>query len=254
MLTQTQIAQYHDDGYVIPNYTVPDDMLAAMRRDTDELARRDVAFREFCATLLDHAPGFIQYARNPALLDLIEQVLGPDFALWNMTFFGKPAHDGKEVPWHQDGEYWPVEPMATCRVWIALDDCSTENGCLRYIRGSHRQQRLLPHRENASATLLINQEIGAGEIDQYNVIDMTLKAGQLAIHDVFMVHGSQANLSDKLRRALAMNFMPTTSFFNHRRAAQQHRDLKFPFDHSQRPLFLMRGTDRTGRNDFAIGH
>ena len=102
--------------------------------------------------------------------------------------------------------------------------------------------------------MLINQEIGAGEIDQYNVIDMTLKAGQLAIHDVFMVHGSQANLSDKLRRALAMNFMPTTSFFNHRRAAQQHRDLKFPFDHSQRPLFLMRGTDRTGRNDFAIGH
>ena len=69
---------------------------------------------------------------------MVGQLIGPDIALWNMSFFAKPALNGKKTPMHQDGEYWPIVPLATCTVWIAIDEATVENGCLRYIPGSHK--------------------------------------------------------------------------------------------------------------------
>jgi hypothetical protein len=71
--------------------------------------------------------------------------IGPDIALWNMSFFAKPALNGKKTPMHQEGEYWPIVPLATCTVWIAIDEATVENGCLRYIPGSHKERRLMVH-------------------------------------------------------------------------------------------------------------
>jgi ectoine hydroxylase-related dioxygenase (phytanoyl-CoA dioxygenase family) len=59
--------------------------------------------------------------------------------------FCKPPVTGKAIPWHQDGQYWPIRPIATCSVWIALDDATPENGCMRYIPGSHKARKLEQH-------------------------------------------------------------------------------------------------------------
>ena len=50
--------------------------------------------------------------------------------------------DGHATPWHQDGQYWPIRPLATCTVWLAIDDANIENGCLRFIKGSHKDKKL----------------------------------------------------------------------------------------------------------------
>jgi ectoine hydroxylase-related dioxygenase (phytanoyl-CoA dioxygenase family) len=72
-----------------------------------------------------------------------------------MSFFAKPALNGKKTPMHQEGEYWPIVPLATCTVWIAIDEATVENGCLRYIPGSHKERRLMVHevKDDPSYTL-----------------------------------------------------------------------------------------------------
>jgi hypothetical protein len=69
-----------------------------------------------------------------------------------------------------------------------------------------------------------------------------------------MVHGSEANETDQPRRAVVLNYMPLTSHFDHALAAKQYAEMDINFDHTERPLFLMRGEDRCGFNDFEIGH
>ncbi len=90
-------------------------------------------------------PAWLDFARDPELLDMIEQLIGPDLILWGVTIFGKPARVGKATPWHQDGDYYPIEPLETLTVWISLDGSTPEQGCMKYIPGSHRDHRIYSH-------------------------------------------------------------------------------------------------------------
>ena len=125
MLTQSQLDHYLEQGYIIPDFRLPDATLNAIRADHDRLVQNHPEFRDYCSMLLRYDLSFLNYARNPGILDMVEQILGPDFALWNSSFFAKPAQGGRRTPWHQDGEYWPIRPIATCTAWIAIDDSTT---------------------------------------------------------------------------------------------------------------------------------
>ena len=58
------------------------------------------------------------YATRPEILDCVEALLGPDIVLWGSQVFCKPAHTGRKIPWHQDGKYWPMRPLATALRWL----------------------------------------------------------------------------------------------------------------------------------------
>ena len=251
MLSDAEIAQYHDKGYVFPDYRLPLETLEAIRADHDRLLARHPEFRDNCPDLLTFDSGFLNYARDPVILDMVSQLIGPDIALWNMSFFAKPAHNGKRTPWHQDGAYWPIRPLATCTVWIAVDDATPENGCMRFIPGSHRSKDLAPHdlKKDPSATL--NQELSAGTFDEAEAVDVALEAGRISLHDVYLYHGSEANTSARPRRGMTLRLMPTSSYYDReiaREAARQRGD----YDQSVRSLFLLRGEDRCGRNDYRV--
>ena len=177
MLTKTQLDQYHEDGYVIPGYRLPDGHVEEIREAHDRLLAKHPEFLNYCPNVLAFDLSFLNHARIPEVLDMVEQILGPDFALWNSSFFAKPAVNGQATPWHQDGEYWPIRPLATCTVWIAVDDATRENGCLRFIRGSHRDKRLLSHHTNSSPDLTLNQELEGSEYDESEAVDLVLEAG-----------------------------------------------------------------------------
>ena len=179
-------------------------------------------------------------------------MIGDDIALWNSSFFAKPARVGNKTPWHQDGEYWPIRPLATCTVWIAIDASTTKNGCLRVIPGSHRSKRLARHHENNAAGLSLNLELDEGEFDQTNARDIVLERGQISLHDVYLFHGSEPNRSEKPRRAMTLRYMPTTSAYCHNESTRFKRD--GVLEMSQRTIYLMRGLDRSGQNDFRIRH
>ena len=252
MLSERQVSQYREDGYVIPDYRLPPDILEAIRADHDSLLARHPEFRDYCPNLLAYDLSFLNYARVPDIVDMVAQLIGPDFALWNSSFFAKPALNGRETPWHQDGEYWPIRPIATCSVWMAIDPSTLENGCLRVLRGSHTSKRLRAHHTNPDPNFTLNQELDADEIDERDAVDLVLEAGQMSLHDVYLSHGSKANSSANARRGMTLRYMPTTSVFDRELAVQQSRDKDLLIGHEERTLYLMRGTDRSGKNDFRM--
>ena len=251
MLSGAEIKQYHEDGYIIPDFHLSDEALEDIGARHARLVEQRPDFRNFCPSLLAHDTAFLAYARIPAVLDMVGQVIGPDFALWNSSFFAKPALDGLRTPWHQDGEYWPVRPLATCTVWIAIDAATPENGCLRVIKGSHKDQRLRPHDTYDGDDVTLQQELQADEYDESQSVDIVLERGQVSLHDVYLLHESQANTSENSRRGMTLRYMPTTSVFDRDVAHQQAID-KGVGDHSERTLFLMRGGDPSGKNDFRV--
>ena len=251
MLTDEQLARYHRDGYVIPDYRVPPTTLRAIGDAHRRLVDKHPEFSDYCPAVLAFDTTFLRFAREPALLDMVEQILGPDFALWNSSFFAKPARTGSRTPWHQDGRYWPIRPITTCSAWIAVDDATRENGCLRVIPGSHRAGKLETHRHNPAAGLSLPLELEQ-DVDEPSVVDLVLEAGQISLHDVFLVHGSEPNASDNARRGLTLRFMPTTSVYR-RDLADGRRG--GPLAMSERTLYPMRGVDRSGgRNDYTVRH
>ena len=197
MLTDAQITQYHKDGFIVPNYRLPAETLASLSHDVDRFIGDDIERRQFVPTMFDYDERFIDYAFNPDLLDMIEQLAGPDFALWNMSLFGKPARDGKKVPWHQDGEYWPIRPVATCTVWIAIDDATRENGCVRFIPGSQDfglvDWEHLPY--------MLTEDVLAREVD------VPLHAGDATFHHSMTLHCSGPNTTPHRRRGWSLHYV-----------------------------------------------
>ena len=150
----------------------------------------------------------LELARDPGILDVVEQVLGPDLILWIVRILCKPPGDGQEVPWHQDGQYWPIRPLATCSVWIALDPATPENGCMRFIPGSHKREALYRHQVISRENTALDQEVVPEELDESRAVDVVLEPGQLSLHDIRMIHGSAANRSGKRRLGLILRYFP----------------------------------------------
>ena len=270
MLSETQLARYHRDGFVVPDYRLPPALLAKMRDALKRLiatnADRTSDFL-LCPHLVYDAAQEIDgmtpirgdeewfdFAVSDAILDMVEQVLGPHIIMWGTTVFGKPAGNGKATPWHQDGEYWPIRPLATCSVWIALDDTTPENGCLRVIPGSHREKRLRRHLRTDRQDLTLNLELQPEEFNETDAHDVCLRAGQISLHDIYLLHGSQANTSGQRRAGYVLRFMPASAHYDHALGKDMARRKHGVIDLGRRAIFLVRGRDESGRNDFEIGH
>ena len=256
------LAGFHRDGLVVAPLSVPPAVLERMRAALERLLARSARIAPeslVCPHVPDgarHPPGeaaqWFEFATQPWLLDLVEQVLGPDIILWGSQVFCKPAFTGREVPWHQDGRYWPIRPLATCSAWIALDDVDAQNGCMRYIPGSHAAGRLVEHRDAPDPARVLGLEAQPGAFDAAKARDDALAAGQLSLHDVFLIHGSGPNRSHRRRAGFVVRYMPATSRFE-RTPGDRRSQAGVSFSLARRPIWLVRGEDRAG-NDFVTGH
>ena len=262
-LSAVEVAQYRELGYVVPGFRLPPGRVAAMRDALDALIRDNPGVRPE-KLVSAHVEGdngegvrgsraFLDLAMDPEIVELVSGVVGDDVILWGCHVFCKPAGQGFETPWHQDGHYWPIRPLANCTVWVALEESSRENGCLRVIPRSHIGETLHPHLHEDRDDLTLNQRMAAGSFDEGEAVDLELEPGQMSMHDVYMIHGAKANTSDRRRTGVALRYMPASSVFE--------RDLRpadgqtgLAVDFARRPLWLLRGSDRSGRNDFEIGH
>ncbi|MDB9772129.1 phytanoyl-CoA dioxygenase family protein [Alphaproteobacteria bacterium] len=250
MLTESQINEYKQNGFVIPDFVMPENILLKIEERHNKLLKTHPEFKNYCPAVLSYDEGFLDFCKNEIILNFVEQLIGPNFALWNSSFFAKPAINGHATPWHQDGQYWPIRPLATCTVWLAIDDATIENGCLRFIKGSHIDQKLKAHNINNDKNLTLNQELVKEEYDEKKAVNLILKRGQISLHDVYLVHGSEANNSPKARRAITMRFMPTSSLFDHKLARDNQLFSKLNVNkYSDRKVFHARGIDISGKNN-----
>ncbi len=249
-LSSSERSTYQLQGLVIPNFRLPESARRAMVLGVDELLAA-TAGQAPESIVCPHVPGmnnlperitktWLEFCERPDILDLVVSLIGPDVILWGSQVFCKPATIGMEVPWHQDGEYWPIRPLATCSVWIAIDDVSIANGAMRYIPGSHRARRLFPHVVSDRADLALNRVLDPTCYDAAAAAYDELASGQISLHDVYLIHGSAANTSGMRRAGFAIRYMPATSTFDRlldMGAGSKHFATQF----ATRPIYLMRG-------------
>ena len=261
-LSVQEIAHYQSEGWVIPQFRLPPARVAQMREALDALIRDNPGVRPE-KLVSAHVEGdngegvrgsrrFLEPAMDPEIVELVSGVIGEDVILWGCHVFCKPAAEGYETPWHQDGHYWPIRPLANCTVWVALEESTVANGCLRVIPRSHRGGVLHPHLHEDRTDLTLNQRM-ADDIDEAAAVDLELQPGQMSLHDVYMIHGAKANTSTRRRTGVALRYMPSTSVFERDlRPADGKTGVAVNF--AERPLWLLKGVDRSGRNDFEVGH
>ena len=148
---------------------------------------------------------FARFALSPSLRELLEVVVGKPVALVSDQIFLKPPHVGSAKPYHQDNAYFRCHPGdEVITAWIALDDVDEENGCLRYIDGSHRMPILEHH---AMAGERYNLQPAASDIDMSRESLAPVPRGGVVLHHGHTLHTSHANRSDRWRRAYATHWV-----------------------------------------------
>ncbi len=263
LLSADERTKYQGDGYVVPAWRLPQTKVDAMREALDRLIADNPGVRpeKLVSAHIEgkNAEGvhgsraFLDLARDPELVELVSCAIGEDVILWGCQVFCKPGGDGLETPFHQDGHYWPIRPLANCTVWVALDASTRENGCLRVVPGSHRDRKLFAHLREDRTDLVLTQRISDPAFREEDAVDIELQPGQMSLHDIYMIHGANVNRSPRRRAGVAIRYMPGTSVFERGLIAPGDAS-GYRVDFSTRPLWLLRGADRTGRNDFRVGH
>lgn len=146
-------------------------------------------------------------ATHPAVLDVVEQILGSDILVHSTTIFRKRPRDQRYVSWHQDGYDLGFNEPALVSAWIALSDSMVENGCLRVVPGTHRRE--LPHTFTAASehNMLKTGLVVAQDVDEAQAQEVLLRPGQMSLHHVNLLHGSNANRSGKERIGYAIRYI-----------------------------------------------
>jgi len=175
---------------------------------------------------------------HPTILDYAEDLLGLDFFLWGSNFFIKEPHTPSTVGWHQDAYYWPLDPHESLTVWLAFDNSTVENGAMEVIPGSHRAG-ILKHARAVETDSVLTLECERGQFREDTRKPVTLKAGEVSIHDDKLVHGSPANRSSMRRAGLTIRYSRT----NVRCDLSVNPHFK---------AFLCRGTDRYRHNPAGV--
>jgi len=150
-----------------------------------------------------------ELVHHPKILDAVEDVIGPDILCWTTNFFIKEANSPGFVSWHQDSTYWGLDPDDVITAWVAFTDVTPENGYMQVIPGSHKVDQL-PHMDTFHKDNLLSrgQEISV-EVDKSKAVGLAMGPGEMSLHHIKLVHGSDANRTADRRIGLAIRYIPT---------------------------------------------
>lgn len=204
-------AAYAKDGYYFPCDVTSEGEAAELLADL-EAAEAEVAHdrtklsmvRSFPAQLL---PSFAALVRHPRLIEAVSQIIGPDLLVWGSGFFIKEPSSKSFVSWHQDLNYWGLDGDQEVTAWFALTPSNLENGCMRFISGSHMKKDV-PHVDSfATDNLLTRGQEIAVEVDEANAADVVLRAGQASLHHGHLFHASGPNATPARRIGVAIRYV-----------------------------------------------
>lgn len=209
-LTPGQLDAYGRDGILFPIAALSPGEAARYRAEVEALEEH-LGGRPSPADMTQpqlHFRWAYDLATHPAVLDAVEQVLGPNILVHSASVFSKHPRSPERVSWHQDGHYWGLDAPRLTSAWIALTESTPENGCLGVVPGSHRLDRL-PHVDHPGAkdNLLASGLEIAVEVQVDEVRHVRLAAGQMSLHHVNLVHGSAPNRSGAKRIGFAVRYV-----------------------------------------------
>ena len=252
MAIDKQLAgQFDDNGYIIVEDLFSKDEVDELGRRIEEICEGE---RDFPEAEMEWEPGtttrtrsmqsirklhngvfhdelFRSIAGHPRVLDVVEQLIGPDIKLFGDQLFVKPP-GGIEKTYHQDSPYFQIDPMALVSSWVAVDDVTEENGCVRVIAGSHKLGPQ-PHSDVWMVGKRKDMKIPDRLIDLSKERLIKMKAGSVSFHHSLLMHASGPNHSSVFRRGYAFHYMSAQS--------------RWTGDPAQKPEYmLLRGREYPG--------
>ncbi len=210
--------EYDQNGYSIIRNIIDSKLAEEIVEHVKWLKNKNPNIRPeaFHHHMLISDPFIHHIIENNKILDIIETIIGPNIALFGAHYIAKKPLDGMPVGWHQDGSYWPLEPMSVLSAWLAGTSSKKNNGCMRLIPGT-QNKRLLKPSEMIKMDLnkfVLDLAIKPNDIDESNAIDIELNPGDISIHNPFIIHGSNSNKSEEWRIGLTLRYIPTSTFVN----------------------------------------
>ncbi len=207
-LTPEQIEMFNRDGFLKGLPVFDADEIADIRAYFDELLAKALASGadsySISSAHLKHGRVY-DILSDARLVAYVKDLLGENVIGWGSHFFCKMPRDRKRVVWHQDASYWPLDRSKTATIWLAIDDSDVENACMRFLAGSHHYGHLTYRPSNPEEHNVLDQTVENAE--QYGTpVDDELRAGEVSIHSDLLLHGSEANDSDRRRCGLTLRY------------------------------------------------
>jgi ectoine hydroxylase-related dioxygenase (phytanoyl-CoA dioxygenase family) len=233
ILSEADVRFFDEHGYLAPRRVLSEVEVAKYRSRLESFESRypaDTRKLKTKAHLL--CPWVDEIARHPRILDVYQDLIGEDILCYSMAFRVKKP-DGKTFAgWHQDTAYGPIKPIMIIGA-LALSDCTARHGCLSVIPGSHRTG-LLPHAESTEPdSILARGQYISAPFDSSNAKDLVLQAGEIALFNADIIHGSKPNTASEPRILLLVEMMPACT------EQRAHRE----------SAMLVRGVDTYGNYD-----
>ena len=209
-LSQAQLERYREDGFLF-RLPVLSAQQAREYRNRYEISEERISDRPELAVCLKTNSQYVlpltgELIRNPTILDAVESILGPDLLAWSTTFWIKEAHAEEHVTWHQDLHYWGLSADDEVTAWLALTPATVDNGCMRFVAGSHHQP--VEHRDTFADNNLLSrgQEISK-PVDEADATHIELDCGQMSLHHGRLFHASAPNRTDDRRIGVAIRYI-----------------------------------------------
>lgn len=208
-LTEDQINHYRAHGYCYPVPVLSRPEYTDYRSDLERYETEIGAPLDFPEKSKPHLlfNWADQVAHHPAVLDAVEDLIGPDILLYHITLWTKEAGAPAYVLWHQDGAYFFLDPAEQITAWVALSDAPIESGCMHVLPDTHKSE-WLEHFDDLSPGNMIKRGQGIRGLDDKTGAPMPLKAGEMSLHHTKLIHSSGANNYHDRRIGVGLSYIP----------------------------------------------
>ncbi len=208
-LSKEAIEQFHNEGYHLPIKAVSKEAAVEMRRQLE-------AYEASAGGVLHGARRYKSHLlfkwlsdliRTPAILDAVEDLIGPDILVWSTDWWIKEARSPQFVSWHQDSQYWGLDTDKLVTVWVALSPSTIESGCMRVLPGSHLGPDLA-HEETYHNDNMLTRGQSIDDINEDKAVNLVVDTGQAILFAFRIAHASYPNKTDDRRVGLAIRYIP----------------------------------------------
>ncbi|MCA8928031.1 MAG: phytanoyl-CoA dioxygenase family protein [Alphaproteobacteria bacterium] len=210
-LTAEQVQDYESRGFACPVPVLTPAEVRDARAAIEAFEARtgrtlDYPEKSKSYLLFDWADRLI---RHPAILDAVEDLIGPDILVYHTTMWIKDPGTPQYIAWHQDGTYFYLDPAEHVTAWVALSDASEEAGCMRVLPGTHRDDWHRHDDDTSPNNLILRGQAIYGQFEGEQGVPMPLKAGEMSLHHTKLVHCSHPNAATDRRMGFGISYIPT---------------------------------------------
>ena len=204
-LSSEQINQYNNDGYIAPIDVLSKDEATEVKKEIEYIEKKWPDELEGLGRNYAHliSPVLDKVSHNSKILDAVESIIGKDILVCGTTLFIKNPDQKDFVSFHQDAKYIGLEPHNWVTGWVAITDSNEENGCMRMLKGSHKED-LKFHNQKFDENNLLTRGQTVENVPIEKTSPVILKAGQLSLHHPKIIHGSGLNKSKDRRIGFAI--------------------------------------------------